>query len=127
MLQNSGIADLVSDNLSRANLGLLLPFLMASALKTAQGSSTVALITTASIISPLMPTLGLDTETMKVFTVLAIGAGATAVSHANDSFFWAMTQLTGMNIKQGNQTHSLGTLVLALSAIAVIYVLAAVV
>jgi GntP family gluconate:H+ symporter len=74
-----------------------------------------------------MPTLGLDTETMKVFTVLAIGAGATAVSHANDSFFWAMTQLTGMNIKQGNQTHSLGTLVLALSAIAVIYVLAAVV
>jgi GntP family gluconate:H+ symporter len=38
-----------------------------------------------------------------------------------------MTQLTGMNIKQGNQTHSLGTLVLALSAIAVIYVLAAVV
>jgi GntP family gluconate:H+ symporter len=127
MLQNSGIADLVSDNLSRANLGLLLPFLMASALKTAQGSSTVALITTASIIAPLMPTLGLDTETMKVFTVLAIGAGATAVSHANDSFFWAMTQLTGMNIKQGNQTHSLGTLVLALSAIAVIYVLAAVV
>ena len=127
MLQNSGIADLVSNNLSGANLGLLLPFLMALALKTAQGSSTVALITTASIISPLMPTLGLDTETMKVFTVLSIGAGAIAVSHANDSFFWAMTQLTGMNIKQGNLTHSLGTLVLALSAIIAIYVLAAVV
>jgi GntP family gluconate:H+ symporter len=123
MLQNSGIADLVSNNLSQANLGLLLPFLMSLALKTAQGSSTVALITTASIISPLMPTLGLDSDTMKVFTVLAIGSGAIAVSHANDSFFWAMTQLTGMNIKQGNQTHSLGTLILAVSAIAIIYVL----
>jgi GntP family gluconate:H+ symporter len=125
MLQNSGIADIVSTNLSRANLGLLLPFLMALALKTAQGSSTVALITTASIVAPLLPTLGLDSEPMKVFTVLAIGAGAIAISHANDSFFWAMTQLTGMNIKLGNQTHSLGTLILACSAITLIYIITA--
>lgn len=127
MLQNSGIAEMVSANLSGANLGLLLPFLMAMALKTAQGSSTVALITTASIIAPLMPVLGLDTDTMKVFTVLAIGAGATAISHANDSFFWAMTQLTGMNIKQGNQTHSLGTLILACTAIVLIYIISSLV
>jgi GntP family gluconate:H+ symporter len=62
---------------------------------------------------------------MKVFTVLAIGAGAIAISHANDSFFWAMTQLTGMNIKLGNQTHSLGTLILACSAITLIYIITA--
>jgi gluconate:H+ symporter, GntP family len=122
MLQNSGIADIVSNNLSGASLGLLLPFLMALALKTAQGSSTVALITTASIISPLMATLGLDTDLLKVFTVLAIGAGAIAISHANDSFFWAMTQLSGMNIKQGNQTHSLGTLILACTAFLLLYI-----
>jgi GntP family gluconate:H+ symporter len=124
MLQNSGIADLVSTHLSNANLGLLLPFLMALALKTAQGSSTVALVTTASVIAPLLPSLGLDTETMKVLTVLSIGSGAIAISHANDSFFWAMTQLTGMNIKLGNQTHSLGTLVLSCSAFVVIYIIA---
>lgn len=123
MLQNSGVADLVSNNLSSANLGLLLPFLMALALKTAQGSSTVAIITTASVIVPLLPTLGLDTESLKVLVVLAIGAGAIAISHANDSFFWAMTQLTGMNIKLGNQTHSLGTLILSCSAFVVIYIL----
>ncbi|TDB68096.1 GntP family permease [Arundinibacter roseus] len=123
MLQNSGIADLVSSNLSAASWGIFLPFLMALALKTAQGSSTVALITTASIVAPLLATLGLDSEMMRVFTVLSIGAGAIAISHANDSFFWAMTQLSGMNIKQGNQTHSLGTLVLATSAIMIIYVL----
>ena len=123
MLQNSGIAELVTANLSGANWGLLLPFLMALALKTAQGSSTVAIITTASIMAPLLTALGLDTETLRVFTVLAIGAGAIAISHANDSFFWAMTQLTGMNIKLGNQTHSLGTLILALSAISIIYII----
>lgn len=123
MLQNSGIADLVSTNLSGASLGLLLPFLMSLALKTAQGSSTVAIITTASVVAPLLASLGLDSETMRVFAVLAIGAGAIAISHANDSFFWVMTQMSGMNIKQGNQTHSLGTLVLASSAIGIIYVL----
>ncbi|GHB59846.1 GntP family permease [Persicitalea jodogahamensis] len=127
MLQNSGIAELVSNNLNAASWGIFLPFLMALALKTAQGSSTVALITTASIVAPLLAALGLDSEQMRVFAVLAIGSGAIAISHANDSFFWAMTQLTGMNIKQGNQTHSLGTLVLSLSAIVIIFVLTQVV
>lgn len=123
MLQNSGIATLVSSNLASMNWGLFLPFLMALALKTAQGSSTVAMITTASIVAPLLTVLGLDTETMKVFGVLAIGCGAIAISHANDSFFWVMTQMTGMNVKMGNQTHSLGTLLLACTAIAVLYII----
>lgn len=123
MLQNSGLADLVRTNLAGGQWGLLLPFVMASALKTAQGSSTVALITTASVMVPLMPTLGLEDETMKVFTVLATGAGAIAISHANDSFFWVMTQMTGMNIKQGNQSHSVGTLLLGVSSIIIIYII----
>ena len=121
MLQNSGIAELVSSNMANINWGLFLPFLMALALKTAQGSSTVAMITTASIVAPLLPILGLDSDVMKVFAVLAIGSGAIAVSHANDSFFWVMTQMTGMNIKMGNQTHSLGTLILACTAIVIVY------
>lgn len=123
MLQNSGLGDLVSSNISGAEWGIFLPFLMASALKTAQGSSTVAMVTTASVMVPLMASLGLDSESMKVFTTLAIGAGAIAISHANDSFFWVMTQMTGMSIKQGNKAHSLGTVVLAGSAILIIYAL----
>lgn len=121
MLQNSGIAQLVSENMADVSWGLFLPFLMALSLKTAQGSSTVAMITTASIITPLLPVLGLDGEAMKVFAVLAIGCGAISISHANDSFFWVMTQMSGMNIKMGNQTHSLGTFLLACSAILLLY------
>jgi gluconate:H+ symporter, GntP family len=123
MLQNSGIGDLVSNNMGSASWGIFLPYIIAFSLKTAQGSSTVAMITTASIIAPLLGALGLDSETMRVFAVLATGAGAIAISHANDSFFWAVTQLSGMSIKQGNQSHSLGTLIMSVTAISLIYII----
>lgn len=123
MLQNSGIGDLVSSSLSGASWGIFLPFLIAFSLKTAQGSSTVAMITTASIIAPLLATLGLDSDTMRVFAVLATGAGAMAISHANDSFFWAVTQLSGLSIKQGNKSHSFGTFIMSITAILMIYVI----
>ena len=123
MLQNSGVGDLVTSNMSDANWGIFLPFLIAFALKTAQGSTTVAMITTASIIAPLLGSLGLDSETMKVFTALAIGAGSLCISHANDSGFWVVTQLSGMSIKQGNMSHSMGTLIAGVTAITMIYIL----
>lgn len=123
MLQNSGIGDLIGDMFSNGSMGLVLPFLLAACLKTTQGSSTVALITTASIVAPMMPALGLDSPLEQTLSVLAIGAGSTIVSHANDSFFWVLTQLTGMDVKQGNQIQTLGTLVLGVSAFVVIFVI----
>lgn len=121
MLQNSGFADLITESFSGMSIGLFFPFLLAACLKTTQGSSTVALITAASIVAPMMPALGLEDPFMKTMTVLAIGAGSTVVSHANDSFFWVLTQLTGMDVKQGNQVQTLGTLTLGVSAITVIF------
>jgi GntP family gluconate:H+ symporter len=127
MLQNSGVGDLVTSSMSDANWGIFLPFLIAFGLKTAQGSTTVAMITTASIVAPIMGALGLDSETMKVFTTVAIGAGALAISHANDSGFWVVTQLSGMTTKQGNLSHSLGTLIAGVTSILVVYVLSLIV
>lgn len=121
MLQNSGISNVITDNFSETSIGLFFPFLLAACLKTTQGSSTVALITTASIVAPMMPALGLDDPFLKTMTVLAIGAGSAVVSHANDSFFWVITQLTGMNVKQGNQIQTLGTLILGVSAMLIIF------
>ncbi|HEA21270.1 hypothetical protein LCGC14_2032410 [marine sediment metagenome] len=123
MLQNSGFAALITESFSGMSIGLFFPFLLAACLKTTQGSSTVALITTASIVAPMMPALGLEDAFMKTMTVLAIGAGSTVVSHANDSFFWVLTQLTGMDVKQGNQVQTLGTLVLGVSAISIIFLI----
>jgi GntP family gluconate:H+ symporter len=123
MLQNSGVGDLVTSTMSDANWGIFLPFLIAFGLKTAQGSTTVAMITTASIIAPILGPLGLDSETMKVFTTIAIGAGALGISHANDSGFWVVTQLSGMSTKQGNLSHSIGTMIAGVTAITLVYVL----
>jgi GntP family gluconate:H+ symporter len=122
MLQVSGISEVVSSAMSGANLGILLPFLIACALKTAQGSSTVAIITTASIVAPLLPMLGLDGEWARAMTVVAIGAGSTMVCHANDSFFWVVTQMSGMDVKRGYSLLSLGSVVTGVSAAAVLFV-----
>jgi GntP family gluconate:H+ symporter len=122
ILQNSGIAQLLGDALADVNLSIWLPFLIAAAIKTAQGSSTVALITAASIISPLMVTLGFDTPIEKALVVLAIGAGSAVVSHANDSFFWVLSQLSGMNVPTSYRLFTTGTFVLGTSAATLIFI-----
>ncbi|WP_207462670.1 GntP family permease [Azospirillum sp. SYSU D00513] len=111
VLQNSGIAKVIGDSLASANLGIWLPFLVAAGIKTAQGSSTVAIITTAGLMAPLLPALGLDDPTAKALVTVAIGAGAMVVSHANDSFFWVVTQFSNMTTRDGYRLHTLGTLV----------------
>jgi len=103
VLQQSGIADVVGNSAVNFEFGLLLPFLLAAAIKTAQGSSTVAIVTAASIIAPLLGSLGLDSEQARALTVVAIGGGSMVVSHANDSYFWVVTQFAGMTVKQGYQ------------------------
>jgi len=123
VLQNSGLGDVIGDVLQEYNLGIWLPFIIAAALKTAQGSSTVAIITTVSILSPLLIPLGLDTEMSKVFVVLATGAGAAVVSHANDSYFWIVTQMSGMTVSQGYKLHSVATGIYGLSAGLIIFLL----
>jgi len=122
ILQNSGIATTMANGLSGANLGIWLPFLLCAAIKTAQGSSTVALITTASIIAPMLPGMGFDSEIEKALIVAAIGAGAMVVSHANDSGFWITTQFSGIDVKTGYRTYTLGTLVVGISAALFVYI-----
>ncbi|MHA6246768.1 GntP family permease [Pontibacter sp. CAU 1760] len=121
ILQNSGIAATLGETLAGINLSIWLPFLLAAAIKTAQGSSTVALITTASILLPMMPSLGFVSEMEKAMVVIAIGAGSAVVSHANDSFFWVVTQMSGMKVKTGYRLYTTGTLVLGLSAAFFLY------
>jgi len=122
VLQNSSLVDTIGGSLSNLNLGIWLPFIIAATIKTAQGSSTVAIITTASIIAPLLSSMGFSSEVSKSLVVLAIGAGAMVVSHANDSFFWVVTQMSGMDVKTGYKLQSTGTLLLGLSAGIVIWI-----
>lgn len=110
VLQNSQIASVVEDQLIGMHLGILLPIIIAAALKTAQGSGTVAIITTAGIMAPMMSSFGLDSSFARALVVVGIGAGSMIVSHANDSYFWVVSQLSNMTVKQGYRLQTLGTL-----------------
>lgn len=123
VLRDSGIATTLADTLSGVSIGIWLPFLIAAAIKTAQGSSTVALVTAASILAPMMATFGFESEIQKAMVVVAIGAGSTVVSHANDSFFWVVTRLSGMDVKTGYRFQSLGTFIFGVSATILIFIL----
>ena len=105
------------------NLGIFFPFLLAAILKTAQGSSTVAITTTAGIMAPMMADLGLGTPVLGALTVMAIGAGAMTVSHANDSYFWVVTNFGEMTPDQGYKTQTLLTLVMGVASMVGIFIL----
>ena len=104
-------------------IGIFFPFILAAILKSAQGSSTVAITTTAGILAPLMGAMELNTPVLGALTVMAIGAGAMTVSHANDSYFWVVTNFGKMTPDQGYKTQTLLTLVLGVSAMIGIFVL----
>lgn len=123
VLRDSGIATILGNTLSELNLGIWLPFIIAAALKTAQGSSTVAIITTASLVAPLMGVLGFDTELAKALAVTSICSGAMMVSHVNDSFFWVLTQMSDMSVKVGCKLHSVGTVLCGLTSMVTVWVI----
>ena len=104
-------------------VGIFFPFLLAAILKTAQGSSTVAITTTAGIIAPLLGALGLASPVKTVLCVMAIGAGAMTVSHANDSYFWVVTNFGEMTPEQGYKTQTVCTLIMGIASMVEIFIL----
>ncbi|MEW4412503.1 GntP family permease [Clostridium sp. AN503] len=106
-----------------STMGIFFPFVLSAILKSAQGSSTVALTTTAGIVAPLLPVLGLASPVRATLACMAIGAGAMTVSHANDSYFWVVTNFGGMTPEQGYKTQTAVTLLLGIAGIAEIFLL----
>ena len=104
-------------------MGIFFPFLLAAILKSAQGSSTVAITTTAGIVAPLLSVLGFTTPVEISLVVMAIGAGAMTVSHANDSYFWVVTNFGEMKPEQGYTTQTLMTLIIGIASMAEIFIL----
>jgi len=111
VLRTTDLGENLGRMLSYWQISIFLPFVIAAILKTAQGSSTVAIITTAALISPLLSPLGLATPLAKAFTVLAIGAGSMTVSHVNDSYFWVVAQFSNLDTATALRCHTLATLV----------------
>ncbi len=123
----SGFVDIIKESGETLKaLGIVFPFLIAAILKSAQGSSTVAITTTASMMGmfsdsgSMMNALGFTSPLAAALVVMAIGAGAMTVSHANDSYFWVVTGFGGIKARDGYRTMTLMTLIMGLTAISLI-------
>lgn len=114
ILKVAKIGEVLGQQLAVLHLGIWLPFVLAAALKTAQGSSTVAVITTASLLSPMLPQLGLDSDWHRVLATLAMGAGSMAVSHGSDAYFWVVSRFSELPPKVVYGTYTVATGIMAL-------------
>jgi len=93
VLRDSGVGDALAEAISSTALpAFLVPFIVATVVRVAQGSGTVAMITAASVTAPIVGTLGVE----PVVAVLACTAGSMVFSYFNDSYFWVVTRFTGL-------------------------------
>jgi GntP family gluconate:H+ symporter len=104
ILKNLPLADTISQFLNTYQVKdlLLLPFLflLTAGIKTAQGSSTAALVIVSSLLAPMLPALHIDGPYAPAILVVVLGSGAMTVSHTNDSYFWVISRFSGMTVKQ---------------------------
>ncbi|MDD2304569.1 MAG: GntP family permease [Prolixibacteraceae bacterium] len=122
VIKETGIGLEAGKFLSQTGLGIAVPFLIAFFMKTAQGSSTVAIITTASFVAPMLSLLGLDTESGRLFATLAMGAGSMMISHANDSYFWVVTKFSELDTNITLKVYSSATIVMGTTVFACIWI-----
>jgi len=130
VITEAGFVNFIKENASTIKaIGIFFPFIISAVLKTAQGSSTVAIITTASIMgafsadNSLMHTLGFTSEISAALCVMAIASGAMCVSHANDSYFWVVTNFSKMTADQGYRTQTAMTFIMGVVGMISVYVL----
>ena len=125
LLKKTPLADMVQQWVSGdASLGhlsiLLIAFAIGALLKTAQGSTTSAIIIATSILGPIAPVAGFDRPIELSLLLSATAAGAMMISHANDAYFWVISQFSGLNMQQTYRTFSLSTIVLGVTTILVV-------
>jgi GntP family gluconate:H+ symporter len=107
--------------LSDIGLGIFIPFLMASFLKIAQGSSTIAVLTTAALISPMLETIGLDSTSRQLMAILAMGSGSMVFSHANDSYFWVISRFSAISPNTTLRYFSVASSIMGIVSILVLF------
>lgn len=121
VLKSSGVdlilKEYLSDSQSAGVAFLLVGFSLAAVLKTAQGSSTSAIIITSSLLAPLAPSAGFDSPVALATLMVAIGGGAMTVSHANDSYFWVVSQFSGIHERNAYRSYTVITLAQGLTAL----------
>jgi gluconate:H+ symporter, GntP family len=114
VIKETGTGVAMGELLTGTSIGLVVPFLIAAIMKTAQGSSTVAMITSASFVAPMLSMLGLDSEWGRLLAMLSMGAGSMLISHANDSYFWVVSNFSDIDPATNLKVYSSSTFVMGI-------------
>jgi gluconate:H+ symporter, GntP family len=123
MLRASGVGDAIKTSVAGVNISyILLAYIVAAVIRIAQGSATVAMLTTAGMLAPLVA--GAPYHPIYIF--LAIGYGAFVCSWMNDSGFWVVSRLGGMTEKQTLRSWTLMTTVVSVAGLLTTLLLATV-
>ncbi len=117
VLIDSGIGESLAQAVASGSINpVVLGWLIAAVVRVTQGSATVAMITAAGIISPILPVFELA-QPQEALLVISIAAGATILSHVNDSGFWLVGKYLGMDEKQTLQTWTVMETIIAVSGL----------
>ncbi len=123
ILMATGMGKNLGGLLSGLSLGIFFPFLVAAILKTAQGSSTVAIITAASLVTPILGDLQLQSPMGLTLAILSMGAGSMVASHANDAYFWVISRFSQLETSVTLRVYSVATLWMGLVTQLLIWIL----
>ena len=121
VLIDSGIGDVLGDMMVGSNLPpIVLAFLIAAVIRIAQGSATVAMVTAAGLIAPIIEMFNLTGPILGLITI-SIAAGATILSHVNDSGFWLVNRYFGLDVKDTLKSWTVMETLVALVGFAVVF------
>jgi Gnt-I system low-affinity gluconate transporter len=117
ILVDSGIGNILAESIAESSIPLiLLAWVIAAVVRITQGSATVAMITAAGIMAPILPAFNLGQPDIAII-VISIAAGATILSHVNDSGFWIVSKYLGMNEKQTLQSWTVMETIIAVTGL----------
>ncbi len=120
VINASGIGDFLVATMSNLSIpAVVLGFVLSALLRVSQGSTTVALVTTSSILGPAIVATGAS----PVLVGLAICAGGVGLSLPNDSGFWVLSRFGGISVKDTLNSWTIGGTIAGFSAFAVVLIL----
>jgi Gnt-I system low-affinity gluconate transporter len=123
VLVTAGVGDVLVDVMSDTNLPIVLfAFLVATTIRVAQGSATVAMVTSAGLIAPIIETVGYSAPLIGCVTI-AIACGATVLSHVNDSGFWLVKEFFGMTEKQTLMSWTVMETIIGVTGVTIVLII----
>ena len=123
VLVTAGVGEVLVDVMASSNLPVVLfAFLVATVIRVAQGSATVAMVTSAGLIAPIIEVAGFSGPLIAC-VVIAIACGATVLSHVNDSGFWLVKEFMGLTEKQTLMSWTIMETIIGVTGVSIVLII----